>query len=39
VRQEAQDCIGREFAWGAGPDRAAALQAAYSAYREERFLA
>ncbi len=39
VRQEAQDCIGREFAWGAGHDRAAALQEAYSAYREERFLA
>jgi biotin carboxylase len=39
VRQEAQDCIGREFAWGAGPDRSAALQAAYSAYRDERFLA
>ena len=39
VRQEAQDCIGREFAWGAGPDRSAALEAAYSAYREERFLA
>ena len=39
VKQEAQDCIGREFAWGAGPDRSAALQAAYSAYRDERFLA
>jgi len=39
VRQEAQDCIGREFAWGAGPDRAAALQAAHSAYRAGRFLA
>ena len=39
IRQEALDCIGREFAWGAGSDRAAALQAAYSAYREERFLA
>ena len=39
VRQEAQDCIGREFAWGAGSDRLAALQAAYGAYREGRFLA
>jgi biotin carboxylase len=39
VRQEAQDCIGREFAWGAGSDRVAALQAAYGAYREGRFLA
>ena len=39
VREEAQDCIGREFAWGAGPDRARALEAAYRAYREERFLA
>jgi biotin carboxylase len=39
IRQDAQDCIGREFAWGAGPDRARALEAAYRAYREERFLA
>lgn len=39
VRQEAQDCIGREFAWGAGPDRTEALQAAYCAYRAGRFLA
>jgi biotin carboxylase len=39
VRQEAEDCFGREFAWGAGPDRAAALQAAYSAYRAGQFLA
>jgi len=39
ISQDAQDCIGREFAWGAGPDRIAALRAAYSAYREERFLA
>jgi biotin carboxylase len=38
IRQDAQDCIGREFAWGAGPDRARALEAAYRAYREERFL-
>ncbi|MEA2823770.1 MAG: hypothetical protein QOF03_252 [Alphaproteobacteria bacterium] len=38
VREEAQDCIGREFAWGAGPDRSRALEAAYRAYREERFL-
>lgn len=39
VRQEAQDCIGREFAWGAGTDRATALQAAFAAYRAGRFLA
>ena len=29
VRQEAQDCIGREFAWGAGPD-CARVEAALS---------
>jgi biotin carboxylase len=38
LREEAHDCIGREFAWGAGPDRIAALRVAYSAYREGRFL-
>jgi argininosuccinate lyase len=39
IRQEAQDCIGREFAWGGGADRAAAIEAAYRAYRGEQFLA
>ena len=39
VREEAQDCIGREFAWGSGPDRATALEAAYRAYHAGQFLA
>lgn len=38
IKQEAQDCIGREFAWGAGNDRATAIGKAYDALRERRFL-
>ena len=38
VRQEAQDCIGREFAWGGANDRTAAIANAYGALTAGRFL-
>ena len=38
VRQDAQDCIGREFSWGAGPNRVSAIMAAYDSLRARRFL-
>jgi len=39
VREEALDASDAKFAWGAVLTVRSALQAAYSAYREERFLA
>jgi biotin carboxylase len=33
VKTDAQDCIGREFAWGAAADRADAIAKAYTALR------
>ena len=37
VREEAEDCIGRQFASGAGIDRAAAIAAAYENLKSQRF--
>lgn len=37
VRQEAEDCIGRRFAAGAGPSRGAAIAAAYENLKSRQF--
>lgn len=38
IKEEAEDCVGRSFAWGSGANRAEALGAAYKAFLEENFL-